>query len=90
MKERTPEQAAALKYTGTGVPTVVAKGEGVTAAKIKDLALQHDIPLVQDATLTSLLGNVSLGDEIPQSLYVAVSEVLAHIYRVGDSADFME
>jgi len=90
MKDKPRQQASALKYDGVGAPTVVAKGEGIIAARIKDIAARNDIPLVQDAMLTSLLGNVPLGDEIPQSLYLAVGEVLAHIYRIGDSVDTME
>lgn len=90
MTDKLKEQVAAVKYSGVGAPTVIAKGEGVVAGRIKDLAVQHDIPLVQDAVLTNLLANVSLGDEIPESLYAAVSEVLAHIYRVGEAVDIME
>ena len=80
-------RAAALRYTGLGTPTVVAKGEGEIAARIEALAQQHDIPLVQDAVLTNLLCSVPLGDEIPEQLYVAVAQILAHIYRVGQAID---
>lgn len=90
MSDKSKHRAAALKYTGAGAPTVVAKGEGDLAARIIDLAAEHDIPLVQDAILVSLLGNVSLDDEIPESLYIAVGEVLAHIYRIGSSVDSFE
>lgn len=82
MKDKSKQRAAALKYSGLGAPTVVAKGEGNTALKIQELASEHGIPLIQDATLTSMLSNVPLGEEIPESLYVAVAEVLALIYRV--------
>tara|TARA_R110002110_G_C13470513_1_gene720874 strand:+ start:112683 stop:112964 length:282 start_codon:yes stop_codon:yes gene_type:complete len=80
-------RAAALVYSGTGAPRVVAKGDGEIAQRIEELALQHDIPLMQDAMLTTLLADVPLGDEIPEGLYIAVAEVLAHIYRVGQSID---
>ena len=80
-------RAAALRYSGRGAPTVVAKGEGEVAAHIEALAQQHDIPLVQDTVLTNLLCSVPLGDEIPEQLYVAVAEGLAHIYRVGQTID---
>jgi flagellar biosynthesis protein len=83
-------RAVALKYKGLGAPTVEAKGEGAIAEKIEELAFQHDVPLVQDAILTSLLGNVPLGDEIPEELFLVVAEILAHIYRVGDSMGFVD
>lgn len=82
MKDKSKQRAAALKYSGAGAPTVVAKGDGHTARKIQELAIEHGVPLVQDATLTSMLSKVPLGEEIPENLYVAVAEVLALIYRV--------
>ncbi|MFT6285425.1 MAG: flagellar biosynthesis protein [Alcanivorax sp.] len=90
MSDLSKQRAVALQYLGAGAPMLVAKGEGYTAARIEELARQHDVPLVQDAMLTNLLGSVSLGDEIPENLYVAVAEVLALIYRMGDSVDSYE
>jgi flagellar biosynthesis protein len=90
MSDGSKRRAAALQYLGIGAPKLVAKGEGFTAARIEELARQHDIPLVQDTMLTNLLGSVPLGDEIPENLYVAVAEVLALIYRMGDSVDSYE
>ena len=86
-KKEPTRRAAALHYGGVGAPTVVAKGEGELAARIEELARQHDVPLVQDAVLTNLLARVPLGDEIPEYLFVAVAEILAHLYRVGESVD---
>ncbi len=80
-------QVAALKYKGVGAPRLIAKGEGALAARIRDLAALHDIPLVEDEILTSLLSKVQLGSEIPENLYIAVAEVLAYIYTIGDSVD---
>ena len=89
-KDGLTRRAAALQYSGQGAPTVVASGEGELAARIEQLARQHDIPLVQDAVLTSLLAKVPLGDEIPEYLFLAVAEILAHLYRVGDSIDSLQ
>lgn len=86
-KKTPPRRAAALHYSGAGAPTVVAKGEGELAARIEELARLHDVPLVQDAVLTNLLANVPLGDEIPEFLFLAVAEILAHLHRVGESID---
>lgn len=62
---------------------VLASTDGAIVAKMEELAAQHDIPLLQDAMLTSLLANVPSGDAIPKNVYLALSEVLAHIYRLG-------
>ncbi|MFT7287568.1 MAG: flagellar biosynthesis protein [Halieaceae bacterium] len=78
-------RSAALSYSGQGAPTLVAKGDGEIARRIADLALEHDIPIVQDAQLTGLLCQIPLGDEIPPNLYVAVAEVLAYVYRLNES-----
>lgn len=93
MKNRfktSKKQAAALEYKGVGAPRVVAKGEGHIAARIEQIALENDVPLIQDKLLANVLVNVPLGDEIPENFYFAVAEVLAHIYRVGDSIDSYE
>ncbi|MDX2462969.1 MAG: EscU/YscU/HrcU family type III secretion system export apparatus switch protein [Porticoccus sp.] len=89
-KAKGERRAAALEYTGIGAPRVVAKGEGLIAARIEEVARQNDIPLIQDALLASVLVNVPLGDEIPENFYFAVAEILAHIYRVSDSIDSYE
>lgn len=88
--KRRKQQAAALQYSGVGAPRVVAKGEGLVAAKIEEVAARNDIPLVQDDLLAGVLVNVPLGDEIPESFYFAIAEILAHIYRVSESIDSYE
>jgi len=86
-KKNLTERAAAVKYSGIGAPRVVAKGEGEVALNIEAVAREHEVPLVDDAILASMLVNVPLGDEIPENLYYAVAEVLAHIYRLNESID---
>ena len=88
--KRDKQQAAALEYSGVGAPRVVAKGEGLVAAKIEEIATLNDIPLIQDEMLASVLVNVPLGDEIPENLYFSIAEILAHIYRVSGSIDSHE
>ena len=84
------QQAAALEYSGVGAPRIIAKGEGLVAAKITEVAAQNGIPLVQDEMLASVLVNVPLGDEIPEKFYFAVAEILAHVYRVSEMIDSYE
>jgi flagellar biosynthesis protein len=65
----------------------VAKGEGELAQKIKAIADELDIPVVEQAGLVELLCQIPLGDEIPPALYVAVAEVLAHVFRLNNRVD---
>ncbi len=79
------ELAVALKYDSTsmGAPKLLAKGSGRIAAKIKELAMKHDIPILENKELArSLHTLVEVGEEIPPILYQAVAEVLAYIYKL--------
>jgi flagellar biosynthesis protein len=76
----TSELAVALKYDGTTAPKVTAKGDGITAQQILELAEQHGIPLQHEPELARILAQVPLGDEIPHELYIAVAEVIAFAY----------
>lgn len=73
--------AVALKYTpGSGAPTVVAKGKGHIAAKIREIAARERVPMVQDVPLARALHDAcDLGQEIPAHLYTAVARVLAFV-----------
>ncbi|PXX46519.1 flagellar biosynthesis protein FlhB [Undibacterium pigrum] len=77
--------AVALKYTegGNGAPKVIAKGADEVAAKIRELAKEHKIPLLEAPPLArALYKHTDLGDEIPEALYAAVAEVLAYVYQL--------
>lgn len=78
--------AVALRYDGKNTPTVTAKGEGVTAQQILELAEQHGVPLQNDPELARILALVPLGDEIPQELYVAVAQVIAFAYYLSGNS----
>lgn len=78
------KKAVALRYDGKSAPKVVAKGEGYLATQIIDVAKEHGVPMQQDEQLTALLSKVKLNDEIPQSLYVAVAQLLAYIYYLNE------
>ena len=77
--------AVALKYADgkMGAPTVVAKGADEIAAKIRELAAAHNVPLLEAPPLArALFRHTELGDEIPQALYTAVAEVLAYVFQL--------
>lgn len=75
--------AVALKYDNTvnQAPIVTAKGADYLAFKIKDIAKENNVEIVEDKPLARMLyHNVDIGREIPEELYQAVAEILAHIY----------
>ena len=81
--------AVALKYNSDamGAPSVVAKGERLIAQKIKEIAKEHDIPIVEDKPLARALFKMcDIGDMVPESLYRAIAEVLAYVYRLKGKA----
>lgn len=77
--------AVALKYDSVAMaaPVVVAKGAGVIAHRIKELAKENGIPLVEDKPLArALFKAVKLNEAIPENLFQAVAEVLAYVYSL--------
>lgn len=75
--------AVALKYeAAANAPRCVAKGRDLVALRIKDLAREAGVPVVEDPPLARALhGAVEVGDEIPPTLYQAVAELLAAVMR---------
>jgi flagellar biosynthetic protein FlhB len=73
--------AVALRYDpAKGAPRVVAKGAGAIAAKIREVATEHRIPMVQDIPLArTLYKNCEIGHEVPPELYGAIARVLAFV-----------
>jgi flagellar biosynthetic protein FlhB len=80
--------AMALKYDSSkmSAPKVVAKGADLIALKIREIAKQHSVPIVEDKPLAqALYKSVDVGDDIPEKLFQAVAQVLAYIFRLRDS-----
>jgi len=76
--------AVALKYNPDemGAPYVLAKGERLVAQKIKEIAREHGIPVVEDKPLARALFKMcNVGDMIPANLFRAVAELLAYVYK---------
>jgi flagellar biosynthetic protein FlhB len=79
--------AVAVRYRAENMraPRVVAKGADFMAARIRDVARSRHLPIVEDKPLARLLfQQVSIGEEIPESLYRAVAGILAYVYRLRD------
>lgn len=76
--------AVALKYDPqeSPAPYLLAKGEDFVAQKIKEVAKEHGIEIVENKPLARMIyANVDIGAEIPPELYQAVAEVLAMLYN---------
>jgi flagellar biosynthetic protein FlhB len=77
--------AVAIRYTmeSSAAPIVVAKGKNYVAARIRRLAVEHQVPIVENPPLAqALYKSAEVGQEIPAHLYRAVAEILAYIYRM--------
>ena len=83
--------AVALEYESSrmSAPTVIAKGADLIAQRIRSVAFDNDIPLIENKALAhSLYYEVEIGDLIPEKFYEAVVAVLAEIYKLrGVSAE---
>jgi len=64
-------------------PRVVAKGKGVIADRILELAKQHNVPVHEDPELLEALARLDVQEEIPPELYQIMAEVLTFIYRAN-------
>ncbi len=77
--------AVAIKYDPevADAPIVLAKGEDYMAARIKEVAKEHHIEIVENKPLARMLyANVDIGQAVPPELYQAVAEVLAFVYHL--------
>ena len=85
--------AIALRYDRKTMkaPKVVAKGIRLNAAKIREIATRHQIPIMENKPLARMLfKHAKVGSEVPANLYAAVAEILAWVYRVNRYRYFSE
>ena len=77
--------AVAIRYhmDGMAAPMVVAKGMNFLALRIRQKAMEHQVPIIENPPLArSLYKSVEVGQEIPAHLYRAVAEILAYIFKL--------
>lgn len=77
--------AVALKYDQGKMraPNVIAKGQDLIALKIREVAKEHDIPIVEDPPLArALYANVDLDEEIPLEYYETVAKIISYVYKL--------
>ncbi len=85
MNDKKRKEAVAIKYEPQEdkAPKVIAKGKGIVAEKIIEIAKEHKVQIYEDPDLVKTLIVIDIGDYIPPELYEAVAEVLAFVYRLN-------
>jgi flagellar biosynthetic protein FlhB len=77
--------AVALKYemNSAGAPRLVAKGADLVAARIREVAREHGIPIVENPPVArALYATVELDQEVPPEHYKAVAEIISYVFRL--------
>ena len=76
--------AVAIKYDPAAMvaPIIIAKGADFVAMRIREIARENNIPLVENPPVARLLHKLDLGAAIPEEMFKAVAEILAHIYSL--------
>ena len=80
------ELAIALKYDpeDMAAPEVVAKGAGYLAARIRQIAVQNGVPILEKKSLAqAIYKTVEVGQEVPPHFYQAIAEILAYVYELA-------
>src|SRR6185503_2356066 len=80
--------AVALRYDDKRMraPIVVAKGADLVAARIREIATEHSVPIFEAPPLArALFRSVDLNREVPANLYVAVAQVLTYVYQLKNA-----
>lgn len=87
MSDFDPKKGAvALKYDPDqpGAPRVTATGKGLLAEQILKIAEEHQVHIHHSPELLEVLIRLELGDEIPESLYRAIAEIIAFTYQLSE------
>lgn len=82
MKNDQRETAVALRYDGTRAPTVAASGRDEIAMEIIRIARDHGVPLYENPELAAILARLELDEEIPESLYQVIAEILSFAFNL--------
>ncbi len=86
-KNKKDKKFVALEYDKgkSAAPLVTAKGKGLVAERILEIAKEHDIPIHSDADLVEILDKIEIEQEIPLEVYAIVAEIFAYIYKVSQN-----
>lgn len=81
-------KAVALQYgAGDAAPVIVASGMGYMAEKIVETAQEHGVPIYEDNSLSTILTQLKLGQEVPEELYRAIVEIYVYFLKFDPNAD---
>ena len=69
---------------------MTAKGSGILAQKIIELAKKHGVPIKEDAALVEVLAQLDFYQEIPPTVYVVVAEILAFVYSMNQRQSLLK
>lgn len=81
--DRTPSRAIALEFDGESAPRISAAGSESLAEEIIAIARAHGVPLVENPLLAGLLSQLDPGEQIPETLYRCVAQIIAFAYRLS-------
>lgn len=83
------ELAIAIRYDEKEMiaPTIMAKGQRLFAEKIRNLAEEEEVPIMQNVPLAWSLIELDIGDEVSEELYQAVAEILVVVYRMKEKSE---
>ena len=83
--KKTLKKAVSLKYEPPKheAPIVTAKGQGIIAEKIIEIAKKHHIPIKDDPDLVELLSQLELDEQIPPTVYQVVAEIFSFVYHLN-------
>lgn len=76
--------SVAIRYDSKemSAPLIIAKGADHVAMKIREVAREHDIPIIENPPVARLLHKMDIGENIPEDLFKVVAEILAHVYSI--------
>lgn len=76
--------SVAVKYDSgeMDAPVIIAKGADYVAMKIREIARENDVPIIENPPVARLLHKLELGEHIPEDLFKVVAEILAHVYSL--------
>ena len=82
------KKAVALQYgPGDSAPVIVASGMGYMAEKIVETAADCGVPIYEDNSLSTILTQLQLGQEVPESLYQAIVEIYVYFLHFGPTGN---
>lgn len=86
-RKLTRKTAIAINYdkAAMAAPKLVAKGSGVIAERLIEVARENGIPVVEDKVLVETLDQLNVNQQIPPELYQVVAEILVSVYRADET-----